>query len=298
MADKPPVPYRTLGLPVFDLKGRRIGRVKDAAIVPLVDPSRIDRYLVGGGDAWLTVRYDQVRSIFARRASSSRRRSSLRTTPTSTCCASRATCWTSRSSTCKGRKVVRVNDVTFEIRHNGRRATSVGCWKWTSASAAFSAACCRASCRRAGSGGCRARIPPQFHPLGILQHRGARSAAPPAPEHFQPSCWRTCTRPTWPISSRNLGPADREAIFENIDSEVAADALIRDGSQHPGQHSRIAGNGKGRRYRRGNGARRSRRCAGRTGRGDQRTKFWRRWSTSPRPKCRNCWNSRRTPPAA
>ena len=33
-----------LGLKVFDLKGRRIGVVKDAAIVPLVDPIRIDRF--------------------------------------------------------------------------------------------------------------------------------------------------------------------------------------------------------------------------------------------------------------
>ena len=52
-----------MAMPVLDLKGRRIGRVKDAALVPLVHPSRIDRYLVGGGDAWLTVRYDQIRSI-------------------------------------------------------------------------------------------------------------------------------------------------------------------------------------------------------------------------------------------
>lgn len=50
-------------MPVYDVKGRRLGRVKDAALVPLVNSSRIDRYLVGGGDAWLTIRYDQVRSI-------------------------------------------------------------------------------------------------------------------------------------------------------------------------------------------------------------------------------------------
>jgi magnesium transporter len=52
-----------VGLPVYDLRGRRIGRIRDAAIVPLIDPSRIDRFLVGGGWAWLTVRYDQVASI-------------------------------------------------------------------------------------------------------------------------------------------------------------------------------------------------------------------------------------------
>jgi len=38
-----------LGLPVFDLKGRRIGRVRDSAVVPLVDPFRVDRYLIGAG---------------------------------------------------------------------------------------------------------------------------------------------------------------------------------------------------------------------------------------------------------
>src|SRR5438034_9598338 len=54
-----------ISMPVLDLKGRRIGRVKDAALVPLVHASRIDRLLVGGnGYTWLTVRYDQVRSIF------------------------------------------------------------------------------------------------------------------------------------------------------------------------------------------------------------------------------------------
>jgi magnesium transporter len=52
-----------LGLQVYDLKGRKLGVLKDAAIVPLVHPSRVDRYLVGGGWAWLTIRHDQVQSI-------------------------------------------------------------------------------------------------------------------------------------------------------------------------------------------------------------------------------------------
>lgn len=52
-----------LGLKVHDLKGRRLGLVKDAALVPLIHPSRVDRFLVGGGWAWLTVRHDQIRSI-------------------------------------------------------------------------------------------------------------------------------------------------------------------------------------------------------------------------------------------
>jgi len=52
-----------VGLKVCDTRGRRIGRVRDAALVPLIDPVRVDRFLVGGGWAWLTVRHDQVRSI-------------------------------------------------------------------------------------------------------------------------------------------------------------------------------------------------------------------------------------------
>src|SRR6202034_3976006 len=52
-----------LGLPVFDLKHRRIGRVRDAAIVPLIHPARIDRYMVGAGSSWLSIRYDQIATI-------------------------------------------------------------------------------------------------------------------------------------------------------------------------------------------------------------------------------------------
>src|SRR2546423_8153294 len=52
-----------ISMPVFDLKGRRIGRVKDAALVPLVHASRIHRILVGGEYSWLTLRYDQIRSV-------------------------------------------------------------------------------------------------------------------------------------------------------------------------------------------------------------------------------------------
>ncbi len=52
-----------LGLKVYDLKGRRLGTIRDAALVPLVDAIRVDRYLLGGGWAWLTIRYDQIQSI-------------------------------------------------------------------------------------------------------------------------------------------------------------------------------------------------------------------------------------------
>jgi magnesium transporter len=52
-----------LGVKVYDLKGRDIGTLRDAAIVPLIDPVRLDRFLVGAGPGWLSIRYDQVQSI-------------------------------------------------------------------------------------------------------------------------------------------------------------------------------------------------------------------------------------------
>lgn len=52
-----------LGVKVYDLKGRHIGSFRDAALVPLVDPVRLDRFLVGAGPAWLSIRYDQIETI-------------------------------------------------------------------------------------------------------------------------------------------------------------------------------------------------------------------------------------------
>src|SRR5260370_14115996 len=52
-----------LGVKVYDMKGKKIGPLRDAALVPLIDPVRVDRYLVGAGPAWLSIRYDQVQSI-------------------------------------------------------------------------------------------------------------------------------------------------------------------------------------------------------------------------------------------
>lgn len=54
-----------IGLRVFDLKGRLIGTLRDAALVPLIDPVRLDRFLVGAGPGWLSIRYDQIRQISA-----------------------------------------------------------------------------------------------------------------------------------------------------------------------------------------------------------------------------------------
>src|SRR6266702_2885459 len=104
-----------LGLPVYDLKGRRLGHIRDGAIVPLVDPFRIDRFLVGAGSTWLTVRHDQIQSISLRGI----RLSDEMLTPYHDDEYMLRICrdlLDQQIIDVNGRKVVRVNDVTFEVR--------------------------------------------------------------------------------------------------------------------------------------------------------------------------------------
>lgn len=110
------------GLPVFDLREREIGRVKDAAVVPLIHRSRIDRYLVGGERAWLTVRYEQVKrigldGIFLLDEKLTPYHDDeymLRLV---------RDLLDQQIIDAQGRKVVRVTDVTFEIRDEGLNQT-------------------------------------------------------------------------------------------------------------------------------------------------------------------------------
>ena len=211
-----------LGLKVFDLKGRRLGVVKDAAIVPLVDPVRLDRYLIGSGSTWLTVRHDQIRSIsldgiFLREEHLTPYHSDeymLRVV---------RDLLDQQIIDAQGRKVVRVTDVTFEVQKQGENEflwvleVDVGM---------------RAIFRRLGQ--------------GVLPSTWIRRLQVGIPPHS--IRWEFCNilepdpqrRLRLNISNRlledmhpadladiveDLSPEDREAIFENIDSEVAAEAL-------------------------------------------------------------------------
>ena len=112
-------------MPVYDVKGRRLGRVKDAALVPLVNSSRIDRYLVGGGDAWLTIRYDQVRSISLEEGIFL---SDEHLTPyhdDEYMLRLGRDLLDQQIIDVTGRKVVRVTDLTFEVRPDGTRDTLI-----------------------------------------------------------------------------------------------------------------------------------------------------------------------------
>jgi len=208
---------------VFDVKGRRIGRVKDAALVPLVNSSRVDRYLVGGGDVWLTVRYDQVKSISL---TDGIFLSDEHLTPyhdDEYMLRLGRDLLDQQIIDVTGRKVVRVTDLTLEIRHDETRDTlTVGDVDI----------------------GIRSILRRLFQ--GVLPPRWIRRLqAPISPRSIR---WEFCNvvepdplrRLRLNISYQkleaihpadladiveDLAPAEREAIFETIDSEVAAETL-------------------------------------------------------------------------
>jgi len=212
-----------LGLKVFDLKGRRIGVVKDAAVVPLVDPVRVDRFLIGGvGTAWLTVRHNQIRSISL---DGIHLRDENLTPYHSDEYMLRMVrdLLDQQIIDAQGRKVVRINDVTFE------RMIEDGCDALWVLEIDIGI---RSILRRLLQG----VVPPRL--VRRLQGRIA-------PNSIR---WEFCNilepdpqrRLRLNISNRllegmhpadladiveELSPDDRESIFENIDSEVAADAL-------------------------------------------------------------------------
>ena len=211
-----------LGLKVYDLKGRRIGVVKDAALVPLIDPVRIDRYLVGGGWTWLTVRHDQIRSIGLDGIH-------LRDENLTPYHADEYMLRMSRDLLdqqiidAQGRKVVRVNDVTFELRHE-----SEGDQLWVLEVDIG----IRSIFRRLLQGALpsrwvrrlQGRIPPhsiRWEFCNILepdpQRRLRLNISNKLLEEMHPADLADIVE--------DLSPQDREAIFENIDSEVAAETL-------------------------------------------------------------------------
>ncbi len=211
-----------VGLPVFDLKGRRLGRVKDAAIVPLIDPQRVDRFLIGGGWAWLSVRHDQVQRISLRGIHLADEKLTpyhadeymLRVV---------RDLLDQQIIDAEGRKVVRVTDITFHVRPDPSGDTLL---------------------IQEIDIGLRSIVRRLFQ--GLLPAPWVRRVQRPITPHS--IAWSKCNilepdpmrRLRLNISTRlleemhpadladiveELGPEDREAIFTDLDSEVAAEAL-------------------------------------------------------------------------
>ena len=211
-----------IGLKVYDLKGRHIGTFRDAALVPLVDPVRVDRFLVGAGPGWLSIRHDQIQSV----TRTGIHLKDERLTPYHSdeyMLRIARDLLDQQIIDAQGRKVVRVNDVTFvKSRENGGDILNIleidiGI---------------RSMLRRVLSG----IVPPSV--IRIIQER--------IPPHS--IRWEFCNmlevdpqrRVRLNISNKllvdmhpadladiveNLGHEDRAAIFNSVDAETAADLL-------------------------------------------------------------------------
>lgn len=211
-----------IGMPVYDLKHRRIGRVKDAAIVPLIHPARVDRFLVGAGASWLSVRYDQIASISLDKGIQLSNEKLYPYHSDEYMLRIQRDLLDQQIIDVNGRKVVRVNDVTFEIRRDERDFLSV----------------------MEVDVGLRSIFRRLFQ--GVLPSSTVRRVQQPiSPNSIS---WDFCNileadplrRLRLNISNEKLemlhpadladimeelGSADREAIMGTIDSEVAAEAL-------------------------------------------------------------------------
>jgi magnesium transporter len=213
-----------LGLDVFDLKGRRIGVVKDAAIVPLVDPIRVDRFLVGGGYAWLSVGYDQIRTI-------SLDGIHLKDEQLKPYHSDEYVLRLVRDLLdqqiidAQGRKVVRINDVTFDIkRDNGHQNDQLWVLEVDIGVRSIFRRLVQGALPRRWIRRLQGPIPPhsiRWEFCNILepdpQRRLRLNISNKLLEEMHPSDLAEIVE--------NLSPDDREAIFETIDNEVAAETL-------------------------------------------------------------------------
>jgi sporulation protein YlmC with PRC-barrel domain/CBS domain-containing protein len=211
-----------LNLPVYDLKHRRIGRVRDAALVPLVHQSRVDRFLVGAGSSWLTVRYDQISGISLHGIQLSDEKLFPYHSDEYMLRMGRDLL-DQQIIDVNGRKVVRVTDLTLDLQHSSDfdqlfvMEVDIGL---------------RSIVRRLLQGAIPSRlirtlqqpIQPSSIPWDFCniveadpQRRLRLNISHDKLERMHPADLADIVE--------ELGPAEREAIFETIDSEVAAETL-------------------------------------------------------------------------
>jgi CBS domain-containing protein/sporulation protein YlmC with PRC-barrel domain len=212
-----------LSMPVLDLTGRRIGRAKDAALVPMAHPARIGRFLVGGGDTWLTVRYDQVRSITLDRGIQLSDEQLLPYHDDEYMLRIGRDLLDQQIIDVTGRKVVRVNDVTMTIQHDGQRdiltVMEVDIGIRSILRRLLQGVLTRRAIRRL-----QQAIPPnsiRWEFANVVEPDPLRrlrlNITYDKLEHMHPADLADIVE--------DLAPAEREAIFDSIDSEVAAEAL-------------------------------------------------------------------------
>ncbi len=211
-----------IGVKVYDLKGRRIGTLRDAALVPLIDPVRLDRFLVGAGPGWLSLRYDQIQSI----GSEGIHLNDERLTPYHSdeyMLRMVRDLLDQQIIDAQGRKVVRVNDVTFlkesENGHDVLHLLEVDIGIRSMFRRMLRGIVPSAVVRRL-----QHRIPPhsiRWEFCNILeadpQRRVRLNISNKLLEDMHPADLADIVE--------NLGHEDRAAIFNAVDNETAADLL-------------------------------------------------------------------------
>ena len=211
-----------MGMKVYDLKGRKIGRLRDACLVPSVDPVLVDRYLVGGELTWWTVRQEQVERI-SLDGIYLRDEQLIPYHEDEYMLRMVRDLLDQQIIDIHGRKVVRVNDVTFELR----RANSHDQLWLLEVDVGV-----RSIFRRL----CQGLVPPRLVrrmmtriPPNSIRWEFCNIVEPDPQRRLRLNIDMTALEDMHPADLADiveeLSHEDREAVFEAIDSEVAADAL-------------------------------------------------------------------------
>jgi CBS domain-containing protein/sporulation protein YlmC with PRC-barrel domain len=213
-----------LGLKVYDLKNRVLGRVRDAALMPALHASRIDRYLIGlgKGAAWVCFSHEQVAEI----SLDGIRLRDEQLVPY------HSDEWMLRMKRdlvdqqiidAHGRKVVRVNDVTFEIRreqdHDTLHVLDVDIGM-------------RSVLRRVLQGAVSPRFVRRiqtFIDSNSIDWKLCNILEPDAQRRLRLNISTTLLEKMHPADLADiveeLSPEDREALIGSLDPEAAAEAL-------------------------------------------------------------------------
>src|SRR3954454_6389714 len=211
-----------VGLRVFDTRLRVIGLVRDAALVPIINPVRVDRFLIGAGAAWLTIRFDQVQRV-------SLNGIYLRDEQLTPYHADEYMLRIARDLLDQqiidalGRKVVRVNDVTFQVKSGEGYdylevlEVDIGV---------------RSILRRLLQGVLPSRITRRLQEFVAPNSIGweyCNIVEPDPQRRLRLNISNIALEKMHPADLadivEDLSPDDREAIMETIDAEVAAEAL-------------------------------------------------------------------------
>src|SRR5262249_52295257 len=210
-------------MPVFHLQSRPIRRGKNPALVPPGPPSRIDRILVGGGYSWLTLRYDQIRSVTLGEGIHLSDEQLVPYHDDEYMLRIGRDLLDQQIIDVNGRKVVRVNDVTMTIMpENGRVSLTV-----SEVDIGM-----RSIFRRVFQGVLPPRWIRRFQqpiPPNSIRWEVGNVVEPGPQRRLRLNISYSKLEEMHPADLadivEDLGPAEREAIFETIDSEVAAEAL-------------------------------------------------------------------------